>query len=97
MPIDQTKKIIHLMQLFVKCNNSIPSNKRWLLQVKYEKCLIFETTNPISHSHPVHHVTFFNVLIDKFIVCKHIQIIIFAHNYLEKQKQMKQLVVFIYN
>ena len=37
-----------------------------------EKCLIVATINPISHSHPVHHgtPTFFNVLIDKFIVCK---------------------------
>ena len=31
-----------------------------------EKCLIVATINPISCSHPVHHGTFFNVLIDKF-------------------------------
>ena len=34
MPINQTaEKIIYLTQQFVKCNNSIPSNERWLLQV----------------------------------------------------------------
>ena len=35
-----------------------------------EMCLIVATINPISHSCPVHHGTFFNVLIDKFRVYK---------------------------
>ena len=52
--------------------------------------------NPISCSHPVHHGTFLNVLIDKFIVCKHREFIIFAHNYLKKT-QTKQHFVLYYN
>ena len=52
-----------------------------------EKCLIVATINPISHSHPVHHGTFFNVLIDKFCSCKHGEIIIFAHNYFKTKTQ----------
>ena len=32
MPIDQTIEIIYLMQQFVKCNNSISSNQKGLLQ-----------------------------------------------------------------
>ena len=55
------------------------------------------TINPISCSHPVHHGTFFNVLIDKFIVCKHSEIIIFAHNYFKQRKQAKQHFVLKYN
>ena len=62
-----------------------------------EKCLIVATINAISRSHPVHRGTFFNVLIDKFIVCKCREIIIFAHNYFKTKIQMKQLVVFINN
>ena len=54
-----------------------------------EKGLIVPTINPISHSCPVHHGTFFNVLIDKSIVCKHREIIIFAHSYF-KNKEHKQ-------
>ena len=34
MPIDKIIKKIYLMQLFVECNNSIPSNQIWLLQAK---------------------------------------------------------------
>ena len=35
MPIDETiKKLIYLMQQFVKCNNSIASNQKGLLQAK---------------------------------------------------------------
>ena len=47
------------------------------------------TINPISCSHPVHHGTFFKVLIHIFIVCKCREIIIFAHNYF-KNKENKQ-------
>ena len=32
-----------------------------------EKCWIVATINPVSCSHPVHHGTFFNVLIGNFI------------------------------
>ena len=35
-PINQTNKIFHLIQQFVKCNNSIPFNKMRLLQAKGE-------------------------------------------------------------
>ena len=57
-----------------------------------QKCLIVATINPISHSHPIHHGTFFNVLIDIFCSCKCREIISFAHNYLEtKHKQCNTL------
>ena len=57
-----------------------------------EKCWIVATINPISCRCPVHHGTFFNVLIDKFRVCKHREIIIFAHNYFRnKHKQSNTL------
>ena len=62
-----------------------------------EKCFIVATINPIWHSHPVHHGTFFNVLIDKFIVCKHREIIIFAHNYFKNKTQTKQQFFLYYN
>ena len=55
------------------------------------------TINLISCSHPVHHGMLFNVLIDKFIVCKHSEIIIFAHNYFKQRKQAKQQFVLKYN
>ena len=48
------------------------------------------TINSISHSCPVCHGTFFNVLIDKFYSCKHRDIIIFAHNYFKNKTQTKQ-------
>ena len=62
-PINQTNK-----ELFISCNNllnvAIQSHSTKLGCYKpNEKCLIVATINPISHSHPVHHGTFFNVLI----------------------------------
>ena len=63
--IDKTITKIYLTQQFVKCNNSIPFTKRDCYKTN-EKCRIVATINPISHSHPVYHGTFFNVLIDKF-------------------------------
>ena len=54
-----------------------------------EKCWIVATINPISCSHPVHHGIFFSVLTDKFIVCKHREIIIFSQKYF-KNKENKQ-------
>ena len=62
-----------------------------------EKRLIVATINPISHSHPVHHGTFFNVLIDKFVGCKCREIIIFAHNYFNNKTHTKQHFVLNYN
>ena len=59
--------------------------------------MIVATINPISHSRPVHHGTFFNVLIEKFLVCKHRQIIICAHNYFRNNTQTKQHIVLNYN
>ena len=84
------------MQQVAKCNNSIPSNQRWLLQAKSD---VLDCCNNQSHSHihAVHHGTFFNVLIDKFIVCKHREIIIFAHNYFKNKTQTKQHFVLYYN
>ena len=87
MPIDQTIKTE-----FISCSNLLNvtiqshSSKRDYCKPN-EKCWIVATINPISHSCPVHHSTFFNVLIDKFYSCKHREIIIFAHNYLKKTKQ----------
>ena len=62
-----------------------------------EKCLVVATINPISCSHPVHHGTFFNVLIDKFYRCKCREIIIFAQNYFKNKTQTKQHIVLYYN
>ena len=79
------------MQQFVKCNSSFPFIKKDCKEPN-EKWWIVATINPISHSHPVHHGTFFNVLIDKFYRCKYREIIIFAHNYFKtKHKQSKTL------
>ena len=54
-----------------------------------EKGLIVATINLISCSCPVHHGTLFNVLIDKYLVCKCGEIIISAHSYF-KNKENKQ-------
>ena len=57
-----------------------------------EKSLIVATINPISCCCPVHHGTFFNVLVDKFCSCRHREIIIFTHNYFKtKHKQHNTL------
>ena len=61
-----------------------PKNKQ-----VYHQALIVATINTISHSRPVHHGTFFKVLIDKFCGCKCREIIIFAHNYFKKQNTDK--------
>ena len=84
------------MQLFVKCNNSSHPIKYGCYKPN-EKCLIVATINPISNSCPVHHGTFFNVLIDKFYSCKHRETIIFAHNCFENTTQAKQHFVLYYN
>ena len=97
MPVDQTiKKIIYLMQQFVKCNNSFSSIKDGCCKTK-EKCWIVATINPISCSYPVPHGTFFNVLIGKIYSCKCREIIIVAHNYFKNKTQTKQHFVFINN
>ena len=51
-PIDETiKKIIYLMQQFVKCNNSISIQSKWIVvAMQMKKCLIVTTINPIWHS-----------------------------------------------
>ena len=64
MPIDQTIKT-----LFISCNYllNVTIQSHPTIDGCYksnEKCLIVATINPISHSCPVHHVTFFNVLIN---------------------------------
>ena len=66
-PVDQTIK-----NLFISCNNlfNVTIQSHPTIDGCYksnEKCLIVATINPMSHSHPVHHGTFFKVLIDKFI------------------------------
>ena len=67
MPIDQTNE-----KLLISCNNLLivtfqsHSTKQGCCKPN-ENCLIVATINPISHSHPVHHGTFFKVLIDKFV------------------------------
>ena len=97
MPIDQTIKTE-----FISCSNLLNvtiqshSSKRDYCKPN-EKCWIVATINPISHSCPVHHGTFFNVLIDKFCSCKHREIIIFAHNCFKNKTQTKQHFVLYYN
>ena len=67
MPIDQTNE-----KLFISCNNLLNvtfqshSTKQSCCKPN-EDCFIVATINLISHSHPVHHGTFFNVLIYKFV------------------------------
>ena len=90
MPINQT-----INKIFISCNYllNVTIQSHPIKDGCYksnEKCLIVATINPISCSHSVHHGTFFNVLIDKFIVCKHREIIIFAHNYFKNKTQTKQ-------
>ena len=50
----------------------------------------------VPDSCPVHHGTFFNVLIDKFHSCKCREIIIFAHSYFINKTQTKQHFVLYY-
>ena len=96
MPIDQTiKKIISCNYLLNVTIQSHPIKDG--CYKSNEKCLIVATINPISCSHPVHHGRFFNVLIDKFIVCKCREIIIFAHNYFKDKTEAKQHFVLNYN
>ena len=67
MPVNQTNE-----KLFISCNNLLNvtiqshSTKQGCCKPN-ENCLIVATINPISHSCPVHHGTFFKVLIHKFI------------------------------
>ena len=66
-PIDKTTK-----KYFISCNNflNVTIQSHPIRKDCYkpnEKCWIVATVNPISHSHPVHHGTFFNVLIHNFI------------------------------
>ena len=70
MPVDQTiRKFIPHNNLLKVTIQSHPMKDG--CYKSNEKCLIVATINPIWHSCPVHHGTFFNVLIDKFIVCQH--------------------------
>ena len=67
MPADQTNA-----KLFISHNNLLNvtfqshSRKQGCCKPS-ENCLIVATINPISCSHPVHHGTFFKVLIYKFV------------------------------
>ena len=88
-PVNQTNK-----KLYISHNNllnvTVQSHPtKYGCYKSNEKCLIVATINPISCSHPVNHGTFFNALIDKFIVCKCREIIIFAHNYFRKTNTNK--------
>ena len=96
MPINQTsKKIISCNNLLNVTIQSHPIKDGYCKP--NEKCLIVATINSISCSCPVHHGTVFNVLIDKFIVYKHREIIIFAHNYFKNKTQTKQHFILCYN
>ena len=57
---------------------------------------IVATINPILCRPCVHPSTFLNVLIHKFCSSKHREIIIFAHNYFNKQTQTKHLFILIF-
>ena len=57
---------------------------------------IVATINPISCSHPVHHGTFFNVLIDKFIAVS-AEKSSSLYTIILENKQTKQHFVLYYN
>ena len=79
-PVDETINwILYAMQQIVKSTQFNPTNS-FRKEQPNENSLIVEKFKNISHSHPVHHGTFFNVLIDKFCSCKYREFIIFAHN-----------------
>ena len=92
MPDNQTnQKLFISCKHVVKCNHSSHSccnqNKtQWIVA----------TINPISHRPCVHPSTFPKVLIHKFCSSKHKEIIIFAHNYFNKQTQTKHLFILIF-
>ena len=97
MPVNQTIK-----NEFISHNNllnvtiqSYPIKRDCCNTIK--KHLMVATINPISHSHSVHHGTFFNVLVHTFVGCKCREIIIFAHKYLRNKTQTKHPFVLNYN
>ena len=57
---------------------------------------IVATIDPILHRPCVHPSTFLKVLIHKFCSFKQREIIIFAHNYSNKQTQTKHLFILIF-
>ena len=59
--------------------------------------LIVATINPILRRPCVHPSTFHKVLIHKFCSPKCREIIIFVHNYFKKHKQIKHLIILIFN
>ena len=67
MSVDQTNE-----KLFISCNNLLNvtfqshSTKQGCCKPN-ENCLIVATINPIWHRHPVHHGTFFKILIHMYI------------------------------
>ena len=67
MPIDQTNtKLFILHNILLKVTFQSPSTKQGCCKQK-RTCLVVATIHPICHSHPVHHGTFFKVLIYKFV------------------------------
>ena len=89
---DQTnQKLFISRKRFVQCNHSIlfmcnQNRTHWIVA----------TINPIFRKPCVHPSTFPKVLIHKFCSSKRREIIIFAHNYFNKQTQTKHLFILIF-
>ena len=95
----------HFSCLMTKLTKNYSSHANNLLNVTIQShsccnqnktCWIVATINPILRRPCVHPSTFPKVLIDKFCSSKHGEIIIFAHNYFNKQTQTKHLFVLIF-
>ena len=92
MPDDQTNP-----KLFISCNNLLNINIQSHSCCNQKRtCWIVVTINPIPCRPCVHRGTFPKVLIDNFYGSKHREIIIFAHHFILKQTQTKQLIVLIF-
>ena len=65
-PIDQTNKKFILHSILLNVTFQSHSTKQGCCKQK-RTCLIVATINPIHHRPPVHHGTFFKVLIYLFV------------------------------
>ena len=91
-PDDQTNQnyssqATNLLNVIIQSHSCCNQNKtHWIVA----------TINPILCRPCVHPSTFLNVLIHKVCSSKHREIIIFAHNYFNKQTQTKHLFILIF-
>ena len=83
------------MQQIVKSTQFNPTNCFYQQHPNENSLIVENKFNPISHSCPVHHGTFFNVLIDKFCSCKAQRINHLCTQFILKEtKQEQHFVVF---